>query len=47
VIHQTAIFDPAGILGLAYWYLVYPLHLLVFAGMLRALARRAQRGVQS
>jgi hypothetical protein len=44
VIHQTAIFDPAGFLGLAYWYLVYPLHLLVFAGMLRALARRAQRG---
>jgi uncharacterized protein YbjT (DUF2867 family) len=43
VIHQTAIFDPAGILGLAYWYLVYPLHVLVFAGMLRALARRAQR----
>lgn len=44
VIHQTAIFDPAGSLGLAYWYLVYPLHLLVFAGMLRALARRAERG---
>jgi uncharacterized protein YbjT (DUF2867 family) len=43
VIHQTAIFDPAGILGLAYWYLIYPLHVLVFAGMLRAIARRAQR----
>jgi hypothetical protein len=43
VIHQTAIFDPAGFLGLAYWYLVYPLHVLVFAGMHRALARRAER----
>ncbi len=43
VIHQTAIFDPAGFLGLVYWYLVYPLHVLVFAGMLRALARRAER----
>ncbi len=42
VIHQTAIFDPAGFLGLAYWYMVYPLHVLVFAGMLRALARRAE-----
>ena len=41
VIHQTAIFDPAGILGLAYWYLVYPLHVLVFVGMLRNIARRA------
>jgi hypothetical protein len=44
VIHQTAIFDPAGFLGLAYWYLVFPLHMLVFAGLLRALARHAERG---
>ncbi len=44
VIYQTAIFDPAGIGGLAYWYLVYPLHVLIFEGMLRALARRALRG---
>lgn len=43
VIHQTAIFDPAGFLGLVYWYLIYPLHALVFAGMLRALARLAER----
>ena len=43
IIYQTAIFDPAGFLGLAYWYLVYPLHVLVFAGMIRGLARRAER----
>jgi hypothetical protein len=42
VIHQTAIFDPAGFLGLAYWYLIYPLHVIVFEGMLRALARHAE-----
>ena len=41
VVHQTAIFDPAGIAGLAYWYLIYPLHLLVFRGMLAAIVRRA------
>lgn len=40
-IRQTAIFDPVGLGGLAYWYLAYPLHALVFAGMLRGIARRA------
>ena len=37
-IRQTAIFDPVGLLGLAYWYGVWPLHRLVFAGMLRGIA---------
>jgi uncharacterized protein YbjT (DUF2867 family) len=41
-ITQTAIFDPVGLMGLAYWYLVYPLHQLVFAGMLRGIARTAK-----
>lgn len=41
VIRQTAIFDPAGLTGLAYWYLIYPLHVLVFRGMLRGITRAA------
>jgi uncharacterized protein YbjT (DUF2867 family) len=41
---QTAIFDPVGLAGLAYWYGVYPLHRLVFAGMIEAIARKATRG---
>jgi hypothetical protein len=41
-IRQTAIFDPIGLLGLAYWYLVAPLHQLIFAGMLRGIASTAQ-----
>ncbi len=41
-IRQTAIFDPQGLLGLLYWYGIYPLHQLVFAGMLRNLARAAK-----
>jgi len=41
-IRQIAVFDPVGLAGLAYWYLVYPLHALVFPGMLRAIARAAQ-----
>lgn len=40
-IRQTAIFDPVGLGGLLYWYGVYPLHQLVFAGMLRNIARVA------
>ena len=44
VLRQTAIFDPHGLMGLLYWYGLYPLHLLVFAGMLRNLARSAERG---
>ena len=46
-IRQTAVFDPAGLAGLAYWYGVYPLHARVFAGMLRAIAARAVGGVRS
>ncbi len=38
---QTAFFAPKGLLGLAYWYLLYPLHRLIFAGMIRHLAQRA------
>lgn len=41
-IRQTAIFDPLGLLGLAYWYSLYPLHRMIFAGMLRALVRAAE-----
>jgi uncharacterized protein YbjT (DUF2867 family) len=41
-IRQTAIFDPVGLPGRAYWYLLYPFHELVFAGMLRGIARAAE-----
>jgi uncharacterized protein YbjT (DUF2867 family) len=43
VIRQTAIFDPAGLGGLMYWYLVYPCHQLGFAGMLRGIAHAAEQ----
>jgi hypothetical protein len=41
VIHQTAVFDPVGLLGLLYWYGIYPLHRRVFRGMLKEIGRRA------
>jgi uncharacterized protein YbjT (DUF2867 family) len=43
-IRQTALFDPVGFFGLAYWYGVSPLHRAVFGGMLRAIARKAVEG---
>ena len=45
IIRQTAMFDPVGLAGLAYWYGVYPLHKLVFAGMLRSIAAVAQSSI--
>ena len=39
-IRQTALYDPVGLSGISYWYLLYPVHKLVFAGMLRNIARR-------
>lgn len=42
-LQQTALFDPVGLGGLAYWWSVYPLHGLVFGGMLRGIRRRALR----
>ena len=41
-LRQTATFDPLGLLGLTYWYAVWPLHQLVFAGMLRGIAHAAE-----
>ena len=41
-LRQTAIFDAVGLTGLAYWWLVYPLHALVFRGMLGRIARAAK-----
>jgi hypothetical protein len=46
-IRQTAEFDASGLLGLAYWYALYPLHRFVFGGMLRGLVASALRAPQA
>jgi hypothetical protein len=46
IVRQTAHFDPRGLAGLAYWYALYPLHKLVFAGMLRGIARVGDGGAR-
>jgi hypothetical protein len=40
-LRQTAIFDPHGLAGLAYWYALYPVHYLIFEGMLRKIGQAA------
>jgi uncharacterized protein YbjT (DUF2867 family) len=44
LIRQTAIFDPAGLGGLLYWYSLFPIHKWIFAGMLRRIAVLAELG---
>jgi hypothetical protein len=41
-IRQTALFDPAGWAGQLYWYVLYPIHVLVFSGMLKAIAHKSE-----
>jgi uncharacterized protein YbjT (DUF2867 family) len=40
-LRQTAVFDPVGLAGLIYWYLLMPFHAVIFRGLLRSIARRA------
>jgi hypothetical protein len=41
-IRISAIFDPKGLFGLIYWYVMYPFHGYIFRGMLRQIARMAE-----
>ena len=40
-IRQTAIFEPKGLMGSLYWYALYPIHQVIFAGMLRRIGECA------
>jgi len=39
---QTAYFAPKGLLGLLYWYGIYPLHSLIFSRMIERLAEQSE-----
>jgi hypothetical protein len=39
---QTAFFAPKGLFGMLYWYVLYPIHNLIFSGLIRELAQRAE-----
>ncbi len=42
-LRQTAHFAPRGLWGRAYWYAMFPFHVVIFAGMARAIVRYAER----
>jgi hypothetical protein len=41
---QTGFFAPSGLPGFAYWFLLGPIHRLVFRGLIRAIKRRSEGG---
>lgn len=45
IVTQTAFFAPKGLWGLLYWYALYPLHGIIFSGLIRQIAQRAEKGV--
>jgi uncharacterized protein YbjT (DUF2867 family) len=43
LVTQTAVFDPVGLTGMLYWYFLYPLHMMIFAGMIRGIAKQSRK----
>jgi uncharacterized protein DUF2867 len=39
---RCAWFEPKGLLGEIYWYVLYPIHLLIFNKLMTAVRRRAE-----
>ena len=46
LLSQNAYFAPKGVTGFLYWYSLYPIHELVFAGLVKSIARRAMEHQQ-
>ncbi len=43
---QTAFYEPKGLWGVLYWYSVYPLHGLIFGGMIKSIKKSAEKMVK-
>ncbi|MEM9354439.1 MAG: SDR family oxidoreductase [Planctomycetota bacterium] len=41
-IRQTATYRPVGTFGVVYWYAIWPVHVVLFSGMLREIVRRGE-----
>lgn len=39
---QTAFFTPKGLMGVLYWYVLYPIHSVIFSGLIRELKKMAE-----
>ena len=44
LLRSEALFKPTGFFGDLYWLVLYPVHVFLFSGMLRAIAAQAERG---
>jgi hypothetical protein len=42
---QTAFYAPKGLSGILYWYLLYPIHSLIFSGLIRKIAQQSDRRI--
>jgi uncharacterized protein YbjT (DUF2867 family) len=47
LLRMTAIFDPIGVWGRMYWYLVYPLHFIVFNGIFKGIVKVIEKQINS
>lgn len=46
ILEQTAFFEPKGIMGHLYWYLLLPFHYLIFPGLAKEIKRRAEEKIK-
>ncbi len=44
---QTAYFEPKGLFGFLYWYALYPIHGLLFSGLIRRTGELAERATEN
>jgi uncharacterized protein YbjT (DUF2867 family) len=47
LVRCCAWFEPRGLLGELYWWALYPVHILIFRGMVQAVCRNAARAMQA
>lgn len=43
LVRQSAYFAPRGLSGWLYWYTLYPIHALIFSGLIHRIAQRSER----
>jgi uncharacterized protein YbjT (DUF2867 family)/uncharacterized protein YndB with AHSA1/START domain len=44
-LRQTAYFAPRGLFGFLYWYVLYPIHSVIFSGMIKRIGQAAERAL--
>lgn len=45
LVRCSAWFEPRGLLGELYWWVLYPIHILIFRGMVQAVCQKAAGSV--